>query len=196
MPNKKNNVSKEAVVETAVRMIDESKGLRNVTLRVIAKEMGCAHTNLYNYFDNLDEIYWQALGNVLVKMIAFCLKDTEKQKDPGEKIFQTISNIIDFSFDHEGWYRLIWFEPLSGEPTPEVRGILFQPAEIFTRSLMEASERELSKEEADVISDIILGYLHGELSIWINHRSFIQERAEMKSKIISSIRLVYEKLMK
>ncbi len=196
MQNKENNVIKEAVIEAAVRMIDESKGLRNVSLRVIAKEMGCAHTNLYNYFDNLEEIYWQALGNVLVKMITFCLKDTEKQNDPGEKLFQTISNIIDFSFDHEGWYRLIWFEPLNGEPTPEVRKILFQPAEIFTRSLMEASERELIKEEAEVISGIILRYLHGELSIWINHRSFIQEKAELKSKIISSIRLVYKKLTK
>ena len=148
MPNKKNNINKEAVVETAVRMIDENKGLRNVTLRVIAKEMGCAHTNLYNYFDNLDEIYWEALGSVLAKMIAYSIKDTDRQKDPGEKIFETISNIIDFSFDHEGWYRLIWFEPLSGEPSPEVREILFRPAETFTSALMEASEKELSKDEA------------------------------------------------
>ena len=116
--------------------------------------MGCAHTNLYNYFDNLMRSTGKRSETCSFKMIAFCLKDTEGLKDPCEKIFQTVSNIIDFSFDHEGWYRLIWFEPLSGEPTPEVRKILFQPAEIFTRSLMEASERELSKEEADVISEL------------------------------------------
>jgi len=33
-------------------VIDKEEGLRGVNLRKIAREIGCAHTNAYNYFDS------------------------------------------------------------------------------------------------------------------------------------------------
>lgn len=201
MQGNKKNVNKESIVKTAVQLIDENVGTKNVTLRTIAKEIGCAHTNLYNYFGSLDEIYWEALGNVLLKLLDYSNVDENVIIDPEEKLFITISKIIDFSLDHPGWYRLIWFEEIQGEPSEEVIKVLLTPSEGFSNSIIEVNKKittkeEISKEKAEMISDILWGYLHGELSKWINKRSFIDNREEMKQYILSNFKFLYESVMK
>lgn len=201
MKGNKKNVNKESIIKTAVQLIDENEGTKNVTLRTIAKEIGCAHTNLYNYFGSLDEIYWEALGNVLLKLLDYSDVDESIIIDPEEKLFISISKIIDFSLDHPGWYRLIWFEEIQGEPNEEVKKVLLKPSEGFSNSIINVSKKittkeEISKEKAEIISNILWGYLHGELSKWINKRSFIDNREEMKQYILSNFRFLYESLMK
>lgn len=201
MQGNKKKVNKESIIKTAVQLIDENVGTKNVTLRIIAKEIGCAHTNLYNYFGSLDEIYWEALGNVLLKLLDYSHVDENVIIDPEEKLFITISKIIDFSLDHPGWYKLIWFEEIQGEPSEEVRRILLKPSEGFSSAIIEVSKNstikaEISKEKAEIISNILWGYLHGELSKWINKRSFIHNREEMKQYILSNFKFLYESLIK
>ena len=201
MQGNKKNVNKESIVKTAVQLIDENIGTKNVTLRTISKENGCAHTNLYNYFGSLDEIYWEALGNVLLKLLDYSNVDENVIIDPEEKLFITISKIIDFSLDHPGWYRLIWFEEIQGEPSEEVMKVLLTPSEGFSNSIIEVNKKiitkeEISKEKAEMISDILWGYLHGELSKWINKRSFIDNREEMKQYILSNFKFLYKSVMK
>ena len=195
MKNNKNAVSKEIILENTLRLIDENGGINNVTLRDIAKSIGCAHTNLYNYFNSLDEIFWEALGKGLLMMMNYANTGTSIEIDPKEKFYLLLSNIIDFSMDHPGWYKLIWSESIGGNPSREVIKILQEPSQGFNVGIMKASNNKIPEEKAILIGDILHGYLHGEVCKWTYNRSFIKSKEEAKIKILSNLKQLYELLI-
>ncbi|MEQ8156455.1 MAG: TetR/AcrR family transcriptional regulator [Clostridiaceae bacterium] len=192
----KKNICKELIIETTLGLIEEKRGTKDVNLREIAKNIGCAHTNLYNYFNSLDDIFWEALGQVMLKMIDYVDTNLADVKDPEEKFYLMLSNIIDFSMEHPGWYKLIWFESISGKPSFEVNEMLSKPRKGFNAILLEACNNKISEEKVNLTSEIILTYLHGELSKWINHRGERQSKEETKMKILSNLKLLIKSLIK
>jgi len=195
MTANRKHVSKEIIIETTLRLIEENEGIKDVNLRGIAKIIGCAHTNLYNYFNSLDEIFWESLAQVLLKMLNDVESNLDAETDPEEKFYLLLSNIIDFYMDHPGWYRLIWLESIGGEPSSEVSKILRIPSEGFTAGLIKLSNHKFSEEKAELIGDILLTYLHGELCKWINNRSFKNGKEETKIKIFSNLKYLYKLLI-
>ncbi|WP_411167546.1 TetR/AcrR family transcriptional regulator [Clostridium sp. MB05] len=193
MKSDKKHVSKEIILETTLSLIDKNEGIKDVTLRDIAKKVGCAHTNLYNYFSSLDEIFWEALGKVLLIMMDYSSDSLSNEKDDEEKFFLILSNLIDFSTEHPGWYRFIWFESIGGKPSPEVTKILNKPGEGFSE-LIKISNKNISNEKANYIGNILHSYLHGELCKWINNRSFINTREETKAIVLSNLKYLYKLL--
>ena len=195
MQTNRKNVNKEIIIETTLRLIEEKGGIKDVNLREIAKNIGCAHTNLYNYFNSLDEIFWESLGHVILKMINYVDTNLSNETDPEEKFYLILSNIIDFSLDHPGWYRLIWLEAIDGKPSSEVNKILHLPSQGFNEMLIKLSNDKLSEEKANLIGDILLTYLHGELCKWINNRSFKNSRSETKMNVFSNLKYLYKLLI-
>lgn len=194
LKNSKKHVSKEIILETTLSLIDKNEGIKDVTLRDIAKKVGCAHTNLYNYFNSLDEIFWEALGKVLLMMMDYSSSGLSNEKDDEGRFFLILSNLIDFSMEHPGWYRFIWFESIGGSPSPEVTKIMHKPGEGFSE-LIKAGNNNISDEKSNLIGDILHSYLHGELCKWINNRSFISRREETKTMILSNLRHLYKLLI-
>ncbi|MBW9153485.1 TetR/AcrR family transcriptional regulator [Clostridium estertheticum] len=195
MQTNKKDINKEIIIKTTLRLIGENEGIKDVNLRGIAKKIGCSHTNLYNYFSSLDEIFWEALGYVLLKMIDYVEIGLDSESNSEENFYLYLSNIIDFSMDHPGWYRLIWLESIGGSPSPEVIKILHKPNQKFCDALIKASSDNFSKEKAKFISDILHSYSHGELCKWINDRSFVLGKSETKIKIFSNLKLLYKLLI-
>lgn len=195
MQNNKNNINKEIILETALRLIDENDGIKNVTLRDIAKKIGCAHTNLYNYFDSLDEIFWEALAKVLIMEMDYVPIDLKSEGDKEEKLYSCLNSLVDFSMEHPGWYKLVWLETLRGNPSPRVNEILRKPGTKLVETIIQVNNNKLSKENANLIGDILHGYLHGELCKWINNRSFLNSREETKIKILSNLKYLYKLML-
>ncbi|MCX8131570.1 MAG: TetR/AcrR family transcriptional regulator [Clostridia bacterium] len=196
MQTGKKDISKELIIETVLRLIEENEGIKNVNLRGIAKEIGCAHTNLYNYFSSLDEIFWEALGQVLLKMIAYVESNVGTEVKDDEIIYLILSGIIDFSMTYPGWFRLVWLESIGGKPSPEVMQILYKPGEGLKDALIKVSGNKLTGEQANLIGDILHTYMHGELCKWINKRSFTSSNEEAKKKLLSNLKQLYKLLMK
>ncbi|MDP4087984.1 MAG: TetR/AcrR family transcriptional regulator [Bacillota bacterium] len=194
METDKVKVSREIILEKTLALVDERDGIRNVTLRDIAKEVGCAHTNLYNYFGSLEDIFWEALGKVLNKLMEFSISGLSTESDPEESVNHILSRFMDFSMDHPGWYRLIWLDSLSGKPSPEVEAVLEAPAAGFTE-LIRTAKDELTPEQALSIGNVMLCYLHGELCIWLNDRSFLKDRQQVRQKIQDNLRSLYKLLI-
>ena len=191
--NNKKHVSKEIILETTLSLIDKNEGIKDVTLRDIAKEVGCAHTNLYNYFSSLDEIFWESLGQVILMMMDYSSKGLNNEKDDEGRFFLILSNLIDFSMEHPGWYRFIGFESIGGNPSTEVAKILYKLGDGFSELIKEGNNN-ISSEKANLIGDILHSYLHGELCKWINNRNFISRREETKTKILSNLKHLYKLL--
>lgn len=194
MQKNKNAINKEVILETALKLIDEKCGSKYVTLRDIAKELGCAHTNLYNYYDSLDEIFWEAIAKVLIKELDYLSDALNSEAKNEEKLNKCLACLVDFSMKYPGWFKLVWLDSINGQPSAEVNKILMKPGEGFIELIMETSS-SLSKDEAATVANILHSYLHGELCKWINARSFISNE-EIKKEIITNLKNIYKSLTK
>ncbi|SDN86703.1 TetR/AcrR family transcriptional regulator [Acetanaerobacterium elongatum] len=190
------NIGREQIVETATRLIDENNGTRNVTLREIAKELNCAHTNLYNYFGSLDEIYWAVLAEIIDRMLSYMNQPSDTAKTPEDNLFLKLSRFIDFYIDHPGWYRLAWLEPLNGNAPPDVEQAIGRPMQEFAQVLTLACPKPLTLRETQEICNILFMYTFGELGVWINHRTFETNLTVMKENIAGNTKRLYHLLIK
>ena len=53
---KSSGTSAEQIVDHALALIAEKGTSRDVNLREISRRVGCAHTNIYNYFASLQDL--------------------------------------------------------------------------------------------------------------------------------------------
>ena len=195
MGDNKKGVSKDLIIHTTLRLIEEKEGLKDVNLRGIAKEMNCAHTNLYNYFNSFDEIMWESLGTVLIRMIHYVESNTISSDNDEEVLYAALEAILTFSVTHPGWYRLIWLEPMEGQPSPQIAEILTRPAAGFNASVKKASGGVITDEKAGLVANILNSYLHGEVCKWINGRSPISSKDEMIRVVMSNLKRLYTSLV-
>ena len=180
------NPTSERLIEITLQLIDENDGLRGVNLRQIARLAGCAHTNVYNYFQNFEGLLWAALERVLKRWVQYT--EERKQGSPDLEPETFLANFtasqIDFALEHSGWYRFIWLEPLSGSPPPQVMEVLQNMQADFLEILSTLSGNTLDHEYMDRVATIIHGYLHGEICKVINGRA--SRREKYRSNIITN----------
>jgi len=150
---------REAFVRATLEMLDEGTGIRELNLRAVAKRVGCAHTNAYNYFASFEELLWWSLRGALERMIAFA--------DPAQD--DLIARYVEFALEHPAWYRLVWLDALGGTPPGEVAGFLRVPADVFARWVNERLGRGQGVDP-DLATRVLHGYLHGELAAIVSGR--------------------------
>jgi AcrR family transcriptional regulator len=183
----KKSISKALIVETALDLIRERNDLRGLNLREVARTLGCAHTNLYNYFTSYNGLLWEAhatLQEMFMELLAQKLKaayDAELRLDFFFKAF------VDTYLDNKGWFRLAWHEYIGGErPLRDIE-------------VTEKTNAELNRHIAEIWKDLSGEYpddgqtkrvLHnthcyivGEISNYLMGRGLIDDEAELKAYI-------------
>jgi len=188
-------ITKEMIIETAAAMIEENCGIRNVTLREIAKRLGCAHTNLYNYFGGLSEIYWEVAGWILTQLIADARLREQREGIPEGNLFSMLSQFVDFSIDHPAWYQFLWLESLVGEPSPHVVEILQRPNTYIGDAVRSTAGVELTDGKVRQIGDIMFNYTYGEISTWVHQRSAGDSREALQKRIDTNLHLIYSLML-
>lgn len=192
-------LNRQLIIDTALNMIDTNCGTKNVTLREIAKVLGCAHTNLYNYFKSLDDLFWASLAEVLDRMIAFS-GNGESISNPskGDVIF-ILSRLIRFYIDHPGWFKLLWEESLESDPPEDISLKLIRPGDGFINIILK-SNSSLTKDEASHIAELLHSCLQGEVSKWIHKRVKNgigdENQEDAYNRIFQNMQYLYNKLIK
>lgn len=192
------SAGKGTFVDAVLTMLDEGTGLRELNLRKVARRVGCAHTNAYNYFTSFEDVLWWSLRGVLERMVAAA--------DGSDG--NLIDAYVDFALDHPAWYRLIWTDLLKGDPPKGVAEYLPVPAGVLTRWIEERTGSVVdgppanrqatgattkhaetwdsgTTAESDVALKIRLlhGYLHGELSA-ITAGRVDGSRSELRERVL------------
>ncbi|MBM7540751.1 TetR/AcrR family transcriptional regulator [Amphibacillus cookii] len=190
----KKKISKDRIVNTLLVKVEENQSIKDVNLRGIAKAMGCAHTNIYNYFNNFSEIIWTALGQILSNMIDDVEARVALGKNDQERFFIALDTIISFSLDHPGWYRLVWLESIDGEPPEEIAMILTKPTAGFEELLSKASGEHLTDIDVSRIANMLHSYMHGEICQWLSGRAKEKQKKELRAEILSNLKQMYQLL--
>lgn len=143
-------------------------------MREIARSLGCAHTNIYNYFPSCADLLWEAhtaLQNICIEILRTRLSASSFTDGKISVIFKTF---INFYINNIGWYRLIWIENF-GTSRPESNIFAVASARRELDRLVTEAWEEINGQEADKVEigkavHIAHSYIIGEVSNFISGR--------------------------
>lgn len=182
-------ISREQIVETTLELIRDENDFKDVNLRGIARVLGCAHTNLYNYFPSYTGLLWEthvALQELFLKTLE---GELLKVKDPNMKIRCFFNTFVEMYLSNRGWFRLAWTEYIS-ETRPERDVIVTENTFIQLNKYISDIWKELKgvyPSEALVSRAVhnIHCYIVGEVSNYISGRRFIEGEEDLNKYIVN-----------
>jgi AcrR family transcriptional regulator len=180
-------ITKRAIVNVTLELVKDKEYIRSVNLREIARALGCAHTNLYNHFSDLDGILWDAIEEVLVRSCDFVLVGMDDINDSGAKLEQFYTRIIDFYLENRGWFRLLWMEELKGQRSDNNIALttvtVNKYVEVLVGTFQMLYKTNFSKQETMDVFHTVHSYLHGEIAIFISGRGLITDEKAFKEYV-------------
>lgn len=184
----KKNITKEQIVETALELMKDKSDLHSLNLREIARTLGCAHTNLYNYFPSYNDLLWEthaSLQELFLNMLAVKLEAASTAEMRLVFFFEAFA---DMYLDQKGWFRLSWNEYIGGErPQRDIEA---------TKETKEALHHYLSEiwndltgvyPEDEKLSRVLHNihcYIVGEVSNYLSERGLLAHEKELKKYIV------------
>lgn len=169
---KKTGPTAERFVEVTLSLIVEKGGSLDVNLRQVARGVGCAHTNVYNYYADFQDLLWEAFRRALIVYGEYITYDLDDSLPPMEYFRRVISNLATFPQDNPGLYRFIGSDPINLDEIPadimdtvvSMKVWLFEVVKVLCGP-------EISADTAEEIANIILAYIDGETFNIINGRT-------------------------
>ncbi|MCC5468659.1 TetR/AcrR family transcriptional regulator [Pelosinus baikalensis] len=184
----KKNISKEQIVDTALELMRNKNDIRGLNLREIARTLGCAHTNLYNYFPSYTDLLWEthtALQEIFMEMLKERIMNA---KTADLKLRYFFDTFVDIYLTNKGWFRLAWLEYI-GENRPERDAVVTEHT--FTELTQYISDiwQELhgnppDKDQTGRVLHNTHCYIVGEISNYVSGRGLIENEAELKGYIV------------
>ncbi|MBL4758478.1 MAG: TetR/AcrR family transcriptional regulator [Rhizobiales bacterium] len=83
--NARLNTERREVILDAAQLVFDAEGLRNASLRQIAKAAGCTTGAIYPYFKGKEEIYGELLRKSLLALLAYILKQDQQSATAKER---------------------------------------------------------------------------------------------------------------
>jgi len=163
--------TRERFIATALELIAEEGGSLNVNLRQISRRMGCAHTNLYNYYGSYQDLLWDAYRGALRTYGERLILDLDTNLAPESYLRRTIANLAAFPEENPGLYRFIGSDPMATQDIPgDILAVVVGMKRWLASVFEAAAGPRLDAEEAQAAADIVLAYIDGETLNLINGR--------------------------
>lgn len=186
-------LTKERILEATLKLIEEKGSSNAINFREIARELGCAHTSLYNFYDSFQEIKLDAVRLLVVNMRSELAQRTSLIRSESESIIVTYSAaVIDYALEHKGWYRFLWMDYMEHSISEALRNQP-RPEKLLMKALIEEYELHLKPlPEADAITILQVGhaYTHGELCKYLSNRSEAADESDFKNEVIKNVQWI------
>ncbi len=162
MTQEKREQMKVQIAETAHHLF-QAEGYAEVSMRRIAKEIGCAPMALYSYYDAKIDIVrtlWAGIFNVLFSE----LETNQKKRDPVQNLTALSTAYVNYWLEHTEHYRLVFMA--EGVIQPDVSTFLDRPDiaqhyALFTNAISKASQCPLDQPQLKLKLDFLLCVLNG-----------------------------------
>ncbi|MEP3421484.1 MAG: TetR/AcrR family transcriptional regulator [Erythrobacter sp.] len=154
--------TRDLIAETAERLFQQ-EGYANVSIRRLAKEVGCSPMTLYKHFDSKIAILQTLWGVVFRELFLGLEARLERVDHPKERLQTLCKHYVGFWLSHPEHYRLVFMA--EGVTQPEVSLFVGNPEIIagFDRIAHTIAEAA-SLRDANVVklkSDLLMGAMHG-----------------------------------
>ena len=181
-------------IDTTLELIAEQGGSQGVNLREVARRMGCAHTNVYNYFASFDHLLWASFRRVLDDYEAHLFSGLDDSVSGDGLLQQLVTRLVAYPQQHPGWYRFIGSDPITTGDFPA--DILEKVVEM--KQQLFATFRRCAPGADSAVTDeacnIIYAYIDGETFNLINERVVPGE--DVAGRIVGNSLHLFEVLTK
>jgi len=108
-PRKKasQELTKEIILQTARTQFIE-KGFQQVSMRGIAKLLGCSHGAIYYHFKNKAELFYAIVEDDFSKLNHRVEETMQGSEDDSTKLYNVFMNYIEFGLNHQSQYELMF----------------------------------------------------------------------------------------
>jgi len=186
-------VTAERFIDTMLALIVESGGSQDVNLRQIARRIGCAHTNCYNYFASYEHLRWAAFRRALRLYGEYLVHDLDDSLAPHDFLQRLVTNLATYPEENQGLYRFIASDPIDLEAIPEDILVSVSAMKTWLFAVMEvAYAPDLSATAAERTANIVLAYIDGETLNLINGRVVPGE--DVKGRVVENAMLLIKEL--
>jgi AcrR family transcriptional regulator len=185
--NMKKSLTKEQIIKTTLNLLKDKDDIRMVNLREIARTLGCAHTNLYNYFPSYNDLLWETHMEIETLFIEKITLELECIEDDKDKLHQFFFLLTELYLDHKGWFRLAWLDYID-DVRPEKDKVVTEKAvntmvEILERIWVSIYSQTPTQEHIHSVLHDVNCYIVGEVSNFINGRGLILNNKLLKQHI-------------
>lgn len=179
-------INREMILEAALRLILDQGGSVSLTIRDIARKLGCTHPNIYNYYDSMSELRWDCLLWALQDMLESNGSMSQLQGDSDTQFCMFIETLYDYFLARPGFYRLIWFDPM-GSGIPERALEKLQAPSLRLRDFCLRLYPQIGNpQDAERTMLLVHRYFHGEMATWISGRITEADSETVKQRIIQN----------
>ena len=193
MPRDPSSDTGRRFVETTLELIAEEGGSLGVNLRQISRRMGCAHTNVYNYFGSYQELLWAAFRQAIAIYGEHIIAGLGRDMAPARYLQQSIGNLASFPQENPGLYRFVASDPIE---LADIPADILETVTAMKRWLgwVVAAAAGLEDESPDArdAADIILAYLDGETLNIINGRAVPDE--DLEGRVVANALRLFDLL--
>lgn len=184
----RNKITREQIVETALQLMRHKNELRGINMREISRMLGCAHTNIYNYFPSYTALMWEthtALQEIFMTTLRGNLASATSAENRLRSFIETFTQVY---FDNKGWFRLAWLEYI-GENRPKSNIDAIEKAHDELNQSLALIWYEMTGNVPCVstVSRVLHNthcYIIGEVSNYVSGRSLIENETKLKEYIV------------
>jgi len=183
----------QRLVEATLELIAEGGGSLGVNLRGISRRVGCAHTNVYNYFDSFQSLLWAAFRRALRIYGEHLTRGLDTTMPAGVYLETVVSNLASFPRENPGLYRFIGSDPIEPGTLPgDVMDTVVAMKRWFSLVVAAAAGPSVDPTSAGSAADIVLAYIDGETLNLINGRSIPDE--DLGSRVVTNALRLFDLL--
>jgi AcrR family transcriptional regulator len=165
-----NEKTRRLIAKTAERLFQE-EGFANVSIRRLAKEVGCSPMTLYNYYDSKLAILQTLWSVVFRELFAEIKLKVESVTDPKERLRITCKHYVGYWLANPEHYRLVFMA--DGVTQSDVSLFVGNPEivadfEFFSQTINQAdpcTTGELRQPKTDLIVGALHGIAHNKVTI-------------------------------
>ena len=189
---KKNRIgpTSERYIEATLELVADRGGSAQVNLREISRRIGCAHTNVYNYFESREDLLWHVIRRVLKQYGDAITFGLDESKSRHTNFLQFMRNMVEWPIQNPGLHRLISSDPLNPEQIPQD---IMETATIMkdwiSQILKVLANDQIDGKDLESLVDIMLGYLDGEIFNLINGRVLPGE--DIAGRVINNLERLF-----
>ena len=189
-----NNDMKDKILKVTLEIIDEKDGVENLRLRDITRRAGCSAPNIYNYFEDMEDL----LNHARAIAAKYFLKPLEGDlaKNPEERFIKITERMIQAVLRKPAWYRFVYFRRQSITKERLDRNVAGTLGFDLTQLMIEISGNTLNREEALEVRRVLHSYLHGEMCKLASNMFPHDESMKYQKGIITHLQILFDRVVK
>ena len=185
----KKNITKEQIIDTVLELLKDNNNVERLNFREIARTLGCAHTNLYNYFPSYKDLLWESHSAILLRFINTLHEKLDVNLPPKNQLTVFFEIIINMYMDNQGWFRLSWHEYIKGNRPEKDINMARTANDILNNYAMQICNNLFEDcPDKNTVKQVLHNthcYIIGEISNYLLDRGIIKDEQLLRKYMLS-----------